>query len=469
MSLLHIRINICFTQSENLMYNNLTIIHLLFSLLLAPTVFSQDNNSLLEGYIRQALDSNHGLNEQQFLLEKNILALEEARKLYFPEVGFGISYTMAAGGRNIAFPVGDLLNPVYSTLNQLTASNAFPQIENVNEQFLPNNFYDARFRIIQPLVNREIYFNKKIKEEMIGLKEAEIRVFKRELVKEVKTAYFQYLQATEATAIYDNALALLAENKRVNESLLRNDKVIPSVLLRIDSEITRVKAQQNEAIANQKNAAAYFNFLLNTDLEAPVAIDSSLLAGDADPGEIIFQNGLREELQQLQTAQGINALVVELENAYKVPQVGLQVDVGSQNFDFKYGGYVLAGLSVEVPIYAANRNKLQVQQAELDLRATTEKIAQVERQVALQATTSRNALLAAIENWRSYQSQLTSARRQYDDTFRRYKEGISNYIELLDARNQVTDVQLQQSLSRYAVLIRQADLERAVAAYPLTP
>lgn len=432
--------------------------------LLSLPVFSQ--NSQLDTYIRQALDSNHGLKEQQFLLEKNRLALEEARRLYFPEVGFGVSYTLAVGGRNIQFPVGDLLNPVYSTLNQLTQSNAFPQIENVEEQFLPNNFYDARFRMTQPLINREIYYNRKIRETSVSLKQLEIQVFKRELVKDVQTAYYQYLQAGEAVRIYENSLNLLAESQRTNESLLRNDKIIPSVLSRVESEITTVKAQQNQARTNQRNAAAYLNFLLNRPLETPIETDSVSL-DEALALAVIQQGGQREELDQLATAREINALVVEMENSYKIPKVGAQVDVGSQNFDFKWGGYILGGLSVQVPVWAAGRNKLQVQQAQLDGMALGEKTQQIERQIELQTLTARNSLLAEIETWQSYQAQLSSAQRVYRDTERRYREGVANYIELLDARTQATNVELQQSLALYNILIKKAELERALAAYPL--
>ncbi len=429
-------------------------------------LFSQPQNDILQNYIDQAIQGNHGLREQQFLLEKNMLALEEAKRLFMPEVGFAATYSLAAGGRDFLLPLGDLMNPIYSTLNLLTMTNAFPQIENESVAFLPNNFYDARVRLTQPLVNREIYYNKKIKQELIGLKWIEIQVFKRGLVKDVKSAYYQYLQSSEAIRIYDNALELLAENQRVNESLLRNDKIIPSVLIRIESEIINVKAQRNQAVANQKNAAAYFNFLLNRDLESPIEIDSGIVPEIAG-SDATLQPGNREELQQLHTAQKINTLAVELENAYKVPNLGLQLDAGSQNFDFKYGGYLLAGLSIEMPIYAANRNKLQVQQAKLDIKATAEKIALVEQQIELQTATARNSLLAEIETWKSYQSQLENAKRQYRDTFRRYKEGVSNYIELLDARTQVTNIELQQSLAMYAVLTKQAELERATAAYPL--
>ncbi|MCB0519475.1 MAG: TolC family protein [Saprospiraceae bacterium] len=419
--------------------------------------FSQN----LDAYIRQGIAGNHSLKEQEFLLQKNMLALQEAKRLFFPEVSFGTTYTLAAGGRKIEIPVGDLVNPVYATLNQLTQSNMFPQLENIEETFLPNNFYDARFRIRQPILNKEIGINKSIKAAQIDLKKEKIQVYKRELVKDIKTAYFQYQQAGEAVRIYVSALELLAENQRVNESLLRNDKIIPSVLTRTAGEIANVKAQMLDAQNKQKNAAAYFNFLINRDLEVPIEQES---AGGL-PG--ILQNGQREELVQLETAGRINALVVDLENAYKVPEVGLQLDLGSQNFDFKWGGYVLAGLSVEVPIWAANRNKLQVQQAQMDVLATGEKKLAVEQQIALQAKVANNDYLTAIEIWRSYDTELAGARRVYNDTFRRYKEGLANNIELLDARTQITTKDLQQSVAFYNILIKHAELERSVAAYPL--
>jgi outer membrane protein TolC len=143
------------------------------------------------------------------------------------------------------------------------------------------------------------------------------------------------------------------------------------------------------------------------------------------------------------------------------------LDIGSQNFNFKWGGYVLAGLSVEVPVWAANRNRLQVQQAEMDLLANGEKKMATEQQIDLQSQVAQTNFLAAIEIWRSFDTELAAALRVYNDTFRRYKEGLANNIELLDARNQVTNKELQQSLAFFDILIKHAELERALAAYPL--
>jgi hypothetical protein len=51
-------------------------------------------------------------------------------RLYLPNISFGASYSLSDGSRTIDLPLGDLLNPVYKSLNQLTSSTAFPKLQN---------------------------------------------------------------------------------------------------------------------------------------------------------------------------------------------------------------------------------------------------------------------------------------------------------------------------------------------------
>lgn len=110
------------------------------------------------------------------------------------------------------------MNPVYSTLNQLTQSNAFPQIANVSEQFLPNDFpHDTRLRLALPLINAEIWYNEKIRREAYDGQQAALTVYKRELVKDIRSAYYNFLRAEQALSIYTNAEKLLQDNRRLTE------------------------------------------------------------------------------------------------------------------------------------------------------------------------------------------------------------------------------------------------------------
>jgi outer membrane protein len=423
----------------------------------------QAQGGALDAYIREAFANSPTLREKQFQTERSLLALEEAKRLFYPNVGLNGTYTLAAGGRRLEFPIGDLLNPVYSTLNELTKTNNFPQVENVNELLAPNNFYDVKVRTQQPIINAEIRLNRKIKAAQASLPEMEAQVIKRELAKDVKVAYFQYMQASEAIRIYEQALQLLAESKRVNESLLRNDKALPSALSRVNGEIAEVEANAVKARNAQRNAAAYFNHLLGRTLDSPILADSSALQAPI----LALQAAPREELAQLNKAKELGQLLVNVEETYRKPKLGAQLDLGSQAFNFRWGGYALLGLNFELPLWSAKRDQLQVQQAKMGLNVIDQQIKQAEDQILLQIQVARNNLEAEQNAFNSFEAQQNAARQYYRDIFRRYREGQANALELFDARNRMTNVELQRSIAQYSILARAAELERALAAFSL--
>lgn len=444
--------------------------YLFLTFLVLAAALAQAQTNVIDTYVQEGLQNNLTLKQQGFVLQRSLLALQEAKTLFGPTVNFNTTYSTAQGGRTISIPVGDLMNPVYSTLNVLTQSKAFPQIDNVNEQLVPKNFYDARFKTSMPLLNAEIKYNYAIKREQVNLQETEVAVFKRELVKDIKMAYFNYLKATEALNVYNNGLTLLKENERVNQGLVSNGMANPTVLIRVRNEISKIESEKQAAHNNQLNAQAYFNFLLNHDLVSRIQIDSTLnyLNVSALNGSLMMGN--REELDKLQTAIHINENLLKMSQSYRQPKIGTIVDVGAQgkisNISSR-NAFILFGLSLDLPVYTGKRNQLKVKEAETDILVLNTQLEQVKSQLNLQNVVAENSLNAAREIYESKQTQVETAQRYYRDIFRRYKEGQSNFIELLDAQTQITTAQLQQSIARYDVWLRWAELERAKAAYPL--
>src|ERR1700760_4412982 len=103
----------------------------------SPTSVSQAQTHL-DTYLKTGLENNESIRQQNFLFEKSIYALREAKTLFGPSVTFSTSYVTAEGGRAIGFPAGDLLNQAYTTLNKLTNSNSFTPLKNQNIQLAPN-------------------------------------------------------------------------------------------------------------------------------------------------------------------------------------------------------------------------------------------------------------------------------------------------------------------------------------------
>lgn len=441
----------------------------LFIILLLFPVVETYSQASLDGYIKTALSNNETIKQQQFLLTKSLYALKEAKSLFLPSVEFNGTYTLAGGGRTVDIPVGDLMNPVYKTLNQLTGANNFPQIQNQSVLLNPNNFYDAKIRTTYPILNAEIEYSRKIKTQQFNLQQIEINLYKRELVKEAKNAYYKYLQACEAVTIYKTALVLVNENLRVNTSLFNNQKVNRTAVVRSDNEVSKYNALIESAIQTQNSAKAYFNFLLNIDLNTAIITDSiTTVPVDMFLSDTTIAN--REELEKLKEAVAINQNITALAKSYKRPKLNSFVDLGSQAFDFKVNDksvYYFAGLSLEWNIFSGNKNKYKIRQAEADGQVLQSQTSYVEQQLKLQLTISANSFRAALAEYNAAKSQVASSQKYYNDMFRLCKEGQAIFIELLDAQNQLVTAKLQLNISLFDTWIKAADIERANAGYNL--
>ena len=164
----------------------LKLITFLSGMMLAFGLAAQNPSSeILEGYIRMGLDSNLALRQRSFDLQKSLLDLKRAQSLFYPQAAFSSQYTLAHGGRTQDIPVGDLLNGVYSTLNQLTSSNKFPQVANQSISFLPNDYHDTKMEVTLPLINTDLQHNRRVSGEMINARRADLDVYKRELVQHI--------------------------------------------------------------------------------------------------------------------------------------------------------------------------------------------------------------------------------------------------------------------------------------------
>ncbi|MEH6305848.1 TolC family protein [Olivibacter sp. CPCC 100613] len=448
-----------------------TLFIIIFSLLSCSLLRAQ--TSALAAYIEEGMHNNLVLKQKNISLDKAMLALQAAKSMYQPSVALQATYSTASGGRNILLPLGDLMNPVYTTLNQLTNSQNFPQLENESINFLPKNYYDARVRTTVPIINTDIGYNKRINEQQVTLQEFEVQTYERELIKNIKSAYFNFLNAHQAVKIYESALKLAEESKRVNERLLESGKGLPAYVLRANSEIEQVRAQVTQAEQQQINARLYFNALLNRHGET--AIDTVYNADDAlGKAAVLLQSApdiqSREELKSLQEVIAINENVIKMNKKFSIPKISGFLDLGSQAEQMRFNNqsrYLMVGLQFDLPIYTGNRNRIKIKQSQLELADATFNRAHVQQQLEVSSQIAKNNLVAAWQNYQSSLKQLESAASYQRLIEKGYKVGTNTYIETIDARNQLTTAQLSSLVNKYNVLLAAAELERETATYPL--
>lgn len=424
---------------------------------------------VLDRYVEEGLRSNQSIKQQIFLLEKNVQALKEAKSMFLPELQLSTTYTKADGGRTINFPTGDLLNGVYSTLNQLTGGSFFPQLQNESIQLNPDNFYDARFRTTWPVLNAELIYNKKIKLQQVDMQKSEVQLYKRELVKEIKTAYFNYLKAINAVKIYESSLELVKEGLRINTALYNNNKVNRTTVVRSTNEVSKLNASLIVANKTAESARNYFNFLLNRPLADSIQTDDIIgLPDQMFPGGNRVEG--REELAKLRIASGINGNLNGLAKSYLIPKIGTYLDLGSQAFDWKLNTqsrYYFWAVSLEWNLFSFGKNSYRIKQTESERQSITAQTDYVQQQLQMELKVRQNDMQKALAQYEAAQSQLKANQKYYQDMLRLYKEGMAIYIELLDAQNQLIDAKLQANIAMFDTWISYAAIERANASFTI--
>ncbi len=432
--------------------------------------FAQSPSSLLDAYIAEGLENNLQLIQENLSVEQRWTDIQEARGQFLPAVSLQADYTLAGGGRAIAFPVGDLLNPVYNTLNQLTGRSDFPaELENVNEQFLPDNFHDTRVRVIQPLFNTDLHHNLNIQENELAAQEAQREAFKNQLVKDIKVAYFNYQQSEQVASILDQSEIVLQEVLRVNQVLVKNQKATKEVVYRSEFELSQLAQQQAEAQRSVQAARNYFNFLLNRPLPTPIEVDENenqpklALVVDSVQAQQALVN--RQELQQLKSAQLANQSAFKMYQQKRLPTVAAVLDAGYQGFGYEFDSdqdYWLAAFSLKWDLFTGFQNKARRQRFALQGQQLEQQLTALEKQIQLEVDDNQQQVKAAYTAWQAAQKGVRSADQNFTVISKKYQQQQATLLELLDARTTLTRAHLQTTVAHFDYLKKSALLESSL-------
>jgi outer membrane protein len=388
---------------------------------------------IIDQYVQEGLQSNLALHTESLEVERSLAALDSARARFLPEVSFNARYTRAEGGREFDVPLGTLLNPVYSTLNDLLGQQQFPQIADQTIKFQREREQDTRVSLRQPLYAPAIPAAVRAQRAQLEAAEFARLALARRLKRDVTVAYLDWLKATKTVEIVQASVSLLEENQRVNDSLFRNGKTTQDQVLRARAELLAVVQQLREARNGQSQSRSYLNFLLNRSLDTELV--PAEVTGEVER-TVQDLNALRDlaldnrpELQQLDRSVRAAESRVQVARADLKPTLSLGFDAGTQGEEYEFGrgrNFGMISLVLQWQFFDGGANRAEAREA---------------RAVARQVATRREEI--------ELQIQL---------------EGVINQVEFVDARSSLTSAELNLNVTSFDLLARQAELDYATAA-----
>ena len=431
--------------------------------------------AVLDKYIEIGLKSNLALKQQEFSLGKSLKALREAKGMFLPSISIEARYSRAGGGRVIDMPIGDMVNPIHMTLNQLLMFHGFTplypaNIPNERIPFLRETEHDTKLRVVQPIFQPAIYYNVKIKRDLTNIERARLNVFKRQLTADINNAYFTYLQAVKVKELLDNTRELLEENLRLSESLFRNHKVTEEVVFRSKAELSNLNQQREEAEKNKRMAAAYFNFLLNRPLETGVeiySVDEKPVVKDYN-WEQLAAHALqhRGEFHQLQEAVNAARHTIGLHISSILPSVNAVFDYGFQGEKYSFTGnddYWMGSLLLSWNLFRGGQDTARKNQAIYEKKRLETQQKELENQIKLQVKEAYYNLEVAKKAIISTDDTLKSHKEAFSIVSKKYEQGMVPQIEHIKARSDYTGAEISHIIAIYDYYIKEAQLERVSA------
>ncbi|MDH4259708.1 MAG: TolC family protein [Gammaproteobacteria bacterium] len=439
---------------------------------------------IADALVAEALESNLGLDAVEAGVDQRLAALDMARARFLPALDLQLRYSRADGGREIELPVGDLLNPVYSSLNALLAASGqpapFTPIANQSFSFLREREQDSVLRLSQPLYDARIAAARR--QAMHGYDAARygLDAYRLQLERDVRQAYYRWLASREAAGILSATLDLARENERVNESLHRNGKVTRDLVLRAEADRLEIDQQLIRARATESLARRYVNLLCNAqltrELEAVAVTDADLPrlaarvsrpAGATAAALQLEETALahRAELRQLEAGVAAAGESERIARAAFKPQVALAVDAGTQGADWDYRDqdpYVMASVIVRFNLFSGGADRASVRAARARSAELVAGRALAEQQIRIQVHEALSDLEVAEASLTTASRRAEAAAAAFEIISKKRDLGQVSPAEYLDAQRALTAARLNGNVTRYDAFAALAQVEYAI-------
>lgn len=410
----------------------------------------------LKECIRMGIERNLGLKNARIGIVSGQTTVSQARANLQPQI-------------NGTLQAGDYLKrPVNVTTSTLLGAD-FPDTPTWGKvRSMPLTAQGA-IQLGLPLYNATIYAAIDAAKVVESLNRTAYEKARLELAAQIAQVYFMAQATLENRYLLDENIDRMDSLCQITEALYHSGVVLEIDYTRVDINHKNLVAQRDQVEMLYGQQMNLMRFLLNLDAKEP--IDVVRMPQDITKLPI---GGLNEQLPELQLIDQKLTLLdkqIRQTRAGYLPSLTLAGQLGYMGFQEKVGdffkgsesnwfGNAYVGLSVSIPLFDANKRKLQIRQYRHEQEQTRNNRLLQRAQLQEQYN---NAVLQIAQTERMFMTQRENLRQStdvYGVTEIKYKEGVSSMTELLQDEMRLREAQGNLVSAHYQFNKSQVDLLR---------
>jgi len=388
--------------------------------IVATHTFAQTDE--LKKLVQQSFTYFPRVQEANTAVEMGETKVDISRSGYLPTINGNASYSYVDPVGQASFPVGA---DTYRTI-----------------QFQPNNNYNANVALNQVIWD----FGRT--QSQIDKSKADLSVaqsnsdqVKYQLASQVANIYYGLIFLKKAIAVEDSVISFYDENKKIVESRVRQGDALKIDVLNIQTTIDQSRTRKIELIRLFNKQLALLNYTTGASTE-PASSEFDFKAITATD----FQSN--PEL----IAAGQRILAAEADSRYarhnQMPNLNFQASAGMRNGyqpdidQNKFNYMVGAGLSI--PIFQGGRVRQNIALANKNVELNQFARQNVEQSILKDMAVVQSDVTAYNDQLINLDSQIEQAREALRLTEVRYRQGVSTYLDLLNATTNLQRAVLNQ-------------------------
>lgn len=273
-------------------------------------------------------------------------------------------------------------------------------------------------------------------------------------------AYFDYLSAQAMLAAYEESERVAKESLAAATGKFKAGVGLLTDQLQAQTAYAQARLDRTKAEGDVKNAhgglASAMGVVANTrfsvknrgkqleNTDFVTSVDDMIReAIETHPSILAAKAKLRASTENITAikAEGLPTLSLNAERS-RLDQLGQSQIAGVPASDV-YTDTSTIGLQVNIPLFEGFARHYQTQSAEAESQVRSAELKKVTQQIALNAWKSYHALNSEKENMRATQELLSNATEGFNVAQGRYRAGVGNIIELLNAQNALANARQQ--------------------------
>ena len=400
----------------------------------------------LDATVRSALDANPAVTALDELTNAAAGRLAQTRTGFLPQVTGTASYTR--------------IDPV---VKLALAPGAEPF------QFNPNNNYDAHLTAQYLLLD----FGRndagaRLAEAQVQTARDNVTVARRDLAFTAAQVYYNILFMRESIRVQDAQIASLQAHRNEMQKRVEGGVSTKFDVTTTDVRITQAQNTRIDLQNQLRNQQVQLARLLHRPALADVPVKGTLAfrpqAVDL-AAELAKAYENRPEIKLAHDAETAATLQQRLVERSNLPSLGLGAQVGARN------GYLPAldrirpntvgVVQLSVPIYDGHKNQNQRVEAAANARGAVARTADTQEQIRADVRQAANNMEFSQARYDNAGQQIAQATDALTRARGRYRYGVGQNLDVLDAETQLAQARLARAQAMYNYTLGQYQLKRA--------